>query len=368
MRTLLSLCCIFLLSLTGQAQDRSTIVSRLVFIGDAGEIDPEQSRLIAHAAGQVLQGKTTVVYLGDNIYPKGMGLPGSVEEKETQGILRSQFSPMRAQGAKVYFIPGNHDWDKSGPEGLAKIKAQSAFLSTQQDPELRMVPENGCPGPVLLPITANLSIVTFDSEWWVYPHQKNNAEAKCDCNSKAEVLKQMKLLAEKHKDQILLLAAHHPFRTYGVHGGRFSFMQHLFPLRDINKNLYIPLPIIGSIYPLIRRTFPGREDLGNKAYKEMINGIDSALTAIPNLIHVAGHDHGLQFIKQNDYIQIVSGAGTKTSQVVKGRHTLYGKAIQGYVVMDLFPDSSISIKFYEEQASGMVETFKFVKHYTAVTD
>jgi predicted aconitase with swiveling domain len=368
MRKLFSICCIFLFSFSSKAQVPSTVVSRVVFIGDAGEIDPEQSQVITHAAGQVLQGKTTVVYLGDNIYPRGMGLPGSVAEKETQDILRSQFSPMRAQGAKVYFIPGNHDWDKSGPQGLEKIQAQSAFLSTQQDPDLRMVPENGCPGPILLPLSENLSIVTFDSEWWVYPNPKDNAKAKCNCNSKEEVLKQMKLLAEKHKDQILLLAAHHPFRSYGVHGGRFSFMQHLFPLRDINKNLYIPLPLIGSIYPLIRRTFPGPEDLGNKAYKQMINGVDSALTGIPNLIHVAGHDHGLQFIKQNEYIQIVSGAGTKTSEVVRGKHALYGKAVQGYVVMDLFPDRSISIKFYEEQAGKIAETFKFVKHYTALTD
>lgn len=368
MRKLLGICCIFLLSFTSKAQDSSTVVSRLIFIGDAGEIDPEQSQVIGHAAGRILQGKTTVVYLGDNIYPKGMGLPGSVEEEETAQVLRSQFSPMRAQGARVYFIPGNHDWDKSGPQGLAKVKAQSTFLKAQRDAELRMVPENGCPGPVLLPITANLSIVTFDSEWWVYPHQKDNTEAACECNSKEEVLRQMRSLAEKHKDQILLLAAHHPFRTYGIHGGRFSFMQHLFPLRNLHKNLYIPLPILGSIYPLIRRTFPGPEDLRNKAYKQMINGVDAAFTGIPNLIHVAGHDHGLQFIKQNDYIQIVSGAGTKTSQVVRGKHALYGKAVQGYVVMDLFPDKSISIKFYEEQAGGIAETFKFVKHYTALTD
>lgn len=368
MKKLLSICCILLLALSSKAQDLSSIVSRMVFIGDAGEIDSEQSQLINHAANQVLQGKTTVVFLGDNIYPKGMGLPGSEEEKETQSVLRAQFSPMRAQGAKVYFIPGNHDWDKSGPQGLEKVKAQSRFMSAQQDPELRMVPENGCPGPVLLPISAHLSVIAFDSQWWLSSHQKNNAEAKCECNSKADVLNQMKLLAEKHKDQILLLAAHHPFRTYGAHGGKFNFMQHLFPLRDINKSLYIPLPVIGSLYPLIRGTFPSRQDIGHKAYKQMIEGIDSAITGVPNLIRISGHDHGLQFIKMDNYIQVVSGAGTKASVVLTGKHALYGKAVHGYVIMDLYPDKSISIKFYEEQAGGIAETFKFVKHYTALTD
>lgn len=368
MKKLLSICCILLLGLFSKAQDIDSTVSRMIFIGDAGEIDPEQSQVIGHAAAQVIPQKTTVIYLGDNIYPDGMGLPGSANEKETQEILRSQFRPMRTRGANVYFIPGNHDWDRSGPQGLAKIKAQAAFLNEQQDVCIRMVPENGCPGPVRLPIVPGLSVLAFDSEWWVFPHEKENTAANCASNSKEEVLRQMKALAEQHQDEVVILAAHHPFRSYGVHGGRFSLMQHLFPLRDINKNLYVPLPILGSIYPLIRRTFPGREDLGNRAYQAMIHGVDSALASLPNLVHLAGHDHGLQFIKQNNYIQIVSGAGTKTSQVVSGKHALYGKAVQGYVVVDFHLDKSISIKFYEEQAAGITETFKFVKHYTALKD
>ena len=366
MRKLFSIFLLSLLSCYGLAQD-SNLVSRIVFIGDAGEIDPQQSDVISHAAGQVLQGKTTVVYLGDNIYPKGMGLPGSAEEAKTKDILRSQFVPMRAAGAKVYFLPGNHDWDKSGPEGLAKIKTQGAFLREQQDADLRMVPADGCPGPVLLPISANLSIVAFDSEWWLHKYHKANEAENCSTDKEA-VISKMKALAEQHKDQIILLAAHHPFQTYGAHSGRFSLMQHLFPLRDVNKILYLPLPIIGSLYPLIRGTIPNRQDVHSKTYRAMINSVDAAFAGVPNLVHVAGHDHGLQFIKKQNNIQVVSGAGTKTSQVLRGKYAQYGKAIQGYVVADLHSDKSITFKFYEEQDAGIVETFRFVKHYTAPQD
>lgn len=364
----LGIICISMLSVPGLAQDSSSVVARIILIGDAGEIDPEQSRVISHAAGHTIKGKTTTVYLGDNIYPKGLGLPGSPEELDTKETLRSQFSPMRAGGASVYFIPGNHDWDKSGPMGLEKIQAQTKFLQQQQDTALRMVPENGCPGPTLLPIAPSLSIVAFDSEWWLFPYHKKGQHTNCESNSKAEVIQQMKQLAATHKDQVILLAAHHPFQTYGTHGGHFNIMQHLFPLRDLDKSLYIPLPVIGSIYSVVRNNFADRQDVKNKAYKEMIRRVDAAFADIPNLIHVAGHDHGLQFIKHEGKIQIVSGAGTKTSQVVKGKHLLYGRATQGYVVADLFQDKSISFRFYEEQASGFVETFKFVKHYTGPKD
>ena len=35
---------------------------------------------------------------------------------------------MRSKGAPVYFIPGNHDWDKGGKNGLAKIKQEWYYL------------------------------------------------------------------------------------------------------------------------------------------------------------------------------------------------------------------------------------------------
>ncbi len=48
---------------------------RVILIGDAGEISKEQKHLIPQAAGMVKNGKTTVVYLGDNIYPKAWAFP-----------------------------------------------------------------------------------------------------------------------------------------------------------------------------------------------------------------------------------------------------------------------------------------------------
>src|SRR6059058_4323659 len=76
-----------------------SIQQRIIFIGDAGELDHQQSSVISSAAGEILPGKTTVIYLGDNIYPTGMGLPGSKEEEHTKDILRAQYKPMRTLGA-----------------------------------------------------------------------------------------------------------------------------------------------------------------------------------------------------------------------------------------------------------------------------
>lgn len=88
---------------------------RVIFVGDAGEVNGEQLTALAEAADRVIVGKTIVVFLGDNVYPRGIGLPGDRKEGATKQVLKSQFWPMRTKGAPVYFIPGNHD--RSNREG-----------------------------------------------------------------------------------------------------------------------------------------------------------------------------------------------------------------------------------------------------------
>ena len=139
-----------------KAQD--SISHRVIFIGDAGEINSAQQKVISEATHYIIKDKTTAIFLGDNIYPRGMGLPNSPEEAETKKILQSQYVPFRSQDIPVYFIPGNHDWDRSGKLGLQKIKAQSVFLQQQQDAFLKLIPTNGCPDPsVFLFLRALLS-------------------------------------------------------------------------------------------------------------------------------------------------------------------------------------------------------------------
>src|SRR5260370_38699027 len=99
MKSFLYLFTVMLAIHTANAQD--SVLQRIIMIGDAGEIDKEQQAVIPAAANLVIPGKTTVIYLGDNIYPRGIGLPGSKEEETTKKILQSQFNPMRSKGAPV---------------------------------------------------------------------------------------------------------------------------------------------------------------------------------------------------------------------------------------------------------------------------
>jgi hypothetical protein len=338
--------CALLGTMLAAAQD--SVLHRVILIGDAGEMDAAQQSLIPDAAGRVLPGRSTVLYLGDNIYPRGIGMPGSPDQSRTENILRSQWQPLRAAGAAVYFIPGNHDWDRMGKNGLAKIKRQWQFVQEQQDSLLQLVPPNGCPDPVAIPIGDSLVIIAFDSEWWLFPFDKQNPQADCDCQSRDEVLARFNELFYENRYKMILLAAHHPFQSYGTHGGRFSLKDHLFPLTVANKNLYIPLPVIGSLYPLLRKTFTNPEDLGHPLYKDMRRRIDLIMAQTPNLVHVAGHEHGLQLIRNahTGQTQVVSGSGAKLNYTIKGKHSLFGEASNGYVIADWYKGNKLVLKYY----------------------
>src|SRR5258705_8518795 len=108
---------------------------------------------------------------------------------------------------------------------------------------------------------------------------------------------------------------HHPFRSNGVHGGFFGLKQHIFPFTELQKNLYIPLPVLGSIYPISRSVFGTPQDLKHPDYSNMVTSIDEVLKTHPNVIHVAGHEHAMEWIADSNNNYIVSGSGCRTSRV-----------------------------------------------------
>lgn len=342
------------------AQDN--VAYRVIFIGDAGEINQKQSDIIQNAVSKIIPTKTSVVFLGDNIYPRGFGLPGSKEETTSIAILQAQYKPMRAKDAPVYFIPGNHDWDKSGPKGLEKIKLQWKFIEDQNDDLLKLLPPNGCPDPITIPLSEKLVMIVFDSEWWLYPYEKTNNDAECTCKSKDDVLARLEELQAENKDKVILLTSHHPFQSYGTHGGKFTIKDHIFPLTNVSENLYIPLPLVGSLYPILRTTFPNPEDLKHPLYRDMIRKIDAVFEEHANLIHIAGHEHGLQFIKGNQ-TQIVSGSGAKTTKTHKEENSLFATGTEGFVVADFLTDNTTKFTYYVRKNNTINEAFSYTIPY-----
>lgn len=362
-----SLCIILTLlifQLIGVAQD--SIISRIILIGDAGEINKGQQFIIQDALQKAIPGKTIVLYLGDNIYPQGIALPGSSNETKTgtHNILESQYKLFRENNIPVYFIPGNHDWDRSGPDGFKKIQEESAYFEAQNDSMLRLIPSNGCPGPYEVNVSDSVVIIALDSEWWLYPFNRREPGANdCACKTKDEIVAKLEQLLYKNRYKVVLLATHHPFQTNGSHGGYHPLKEHIFPLTVVNKYLYIPLPVVGSLYPLLRNAFPSTEDLRHPLYKSFIRSIYAATKSYPNIIRVSGHEHGLQLILDNG-IQVVSGAASKSTPL-KAKDSFALKT-QGYVIADISTGNNVRLSYYGVKDISIKNIFNYTKAYTNI--
>lgn len=334
----------FHLSLTAQTD---TILQRIILVGDGGALTNGRHP-VAEAIKQSakLDKKTTVLYLGDNLYKTGLPDDQSAEYQAARAVLDSQLSVVENTQARVIMIPGNHDWQNGGRDGYSYIIREQLYVDLLNKPNVQFYPKDGCPGPVEVNLGPDVTLVIFDSQWWLHPYDKPGIESDCDCKTNEELLTQIEDIVTRNSKKLVLLACHHPFKSNSVHGGFFTLKQHLFPFTEIRRNLYIPLPGLGSIYPIARSVFGSPQDLSHPTYANMINQITSAVKAHPHLVFVAGHDHGLQLIQDSNYTYIVSGGGCKIQRVSKSRKSLFAESIRGYAVMEVSTNKNVTVSFY----------------------
>jgi hypothetical protein len=322
-------------------------VHRIILIGDAGELKNGRNEVIDAVKNNFQpDGATTILYLGDNIYPVGMPDGMASSYNNSKKIIDYQVSLAKNTAAKTFFIPGNHDWAQGRPFGFQQIKRQQQYIDSLYLDNIKMVPSGGCPGPVEIPINENILLVVMDTQWFLQGFEKPGIESDCPCKTGDEVIAKLEDIAENNKNKILLFATHHPFRTHGPHGGYYTFKQHIFPLTELSKGLYIPLPVIGSIYPVTRGVFGNIQDNRHPIYKKMVRAVEAALQQHPQVIMVAGHEHSLQWIKENKTHYIVSGSGAKTSRVKQGSNSLFTSPQNGFAALELYDGGQVQLKFF----------------------
>jgi hypothetical protein len=338
------------------AQD--SIQARIVLIGDAGQLTNGRHPVVSSVKKNILlDEKTTVIYLGDNLYKTGLPDNSLPTYEIAKAPLDSQINIGGKSKAKVYFVPGNHDWAAGGPNGYESILREQSYIDFLGNQNVKMYPRDGCPGPVEVSITDDIVLVMMDSQWWLHENDKPGLESDCPYKTKAEVLIQLDDILAKNSKKLVLLAFHHPFRSYSSHGGYFTLKQHVFPFTDLRPNLYIPLPVIGSIYPITRSVFGVSQDLQHPLYQAMVAAVEEVVKGHPNVIYVAGHDHSLQVIQDSGYNYIVSGSGSKNTRASKGKKSLYASAKSGYVTLEITKTKHVQASVYVVEGDSTKKDF-----------
>lgn len=324
-----------------------TLQAKLVLIGDAGDFHNGRQPVIdAVKQTTKLDKKTTVLYLGDNLYTTGLPDEEYSYYDIRRSVLDTQVAIANGTDAKVYFIPGNHDWDKGGKGGWDAIVRQQQYIDSKGGKNVQFYPKDGCGGPVEISLSKDVTMIIFDSQWWIHPYDKPGVESDCPYKTQFEILNEIDDILTRNSKKLVILACHHTFKSYGIHGGYFTPKQYIFPFTDLKPNLYIPVPVFGLIYPIARGVFGIPEDLSHPAYANMIRDVEKVVKGHSNVIFVAGHEHNLQLIKDSSFNYIVSGSGTKHTRVSHNKKAPFISNQMGFAVLDISKNKNVDVTFY----------------------
>lgn len=341
-----------------QAQDQ--VIHRIYLIGDAGEPFENPVLTLLKKEVEKVGDEATVVFLGDNIYPKGLPPKGHPLRGEAEIAINGQIETVKSFDGNTIFIPGNHDWARGGKEGLQWLSIQEQYVEAALDSSDVWLPSRGCPGPVEVPVNDKITVIVMDTQWFLQKENKPTEGSDCNASTGEEVAARFQDALRRNENKKVLVVSHHPMYSYGIHGGVFSFKDHVFPLTASKSlsNFYLPLPIIGSIYPLYRKWFGNIQDISHPFYRQFRDPMVALMKEHPDAIHAAGHEHALEHIKKDGMNYIVSGAGSKNNAHVKKKEdALFAENTMGFARLDYFESGKTQLTFFTSENGKAKELY-----------
>lgn len=314
------------------------IETSLFLIGDAGEPDPRApgggvplESLTVQAA--VAPERSVIVFLGDNVYPDGIPEEGVAEYADARRRLEAQVLAVPA-GARGIFLPGNHDWASELPYGLFAVRQQEQLIAAMaRGRDVRMLPGDGCPGPVSVDV-GRLRLIALDTQWWLHNYIVRDSSTRCAPTTVGQVTAELRRqVGAPGERRVVILAAHHPLMTGGEHGAYCG--------------------VTGPFHRFANRS----QDVISSANRRMRDSIEAAMSAAPPLAYAAGHDHSLQVLYGGENVKfiLVSGAGSpsKVSCAVRLRESYYTSPHRsGFMRVDILRDQGVLLRVYRFSPLG----------------
>lgn len=334
----------------------STLLHSIYLIGDAGA--PKQTplepslHLLRAQLNDSDQENTSVVFLGDNIYHEGLHKKDTKERKQDEQHINTQLDILKDFEGRVVFLPGNHDWQNDKSDGDKYVQRQEKYIEKYLDKGNTFLPDGGCAGPVEIELAKRLLWVIIDTQWWLHPHDKPKGDKDdCEVNNKEEYILQIEDILKKNQNKQIIISAHHPLYSNGLHGGYFPLKDHIFPLTNLKDNLYIPLPVIGSIYPLYRKFFGHIQDIPHFNYQLLVEELSSKFNGYQDIVYTSGHEHSLQYQKHGTAHYVVSGSACKESYLIKNRNLLYGQSQNGFAKLNYYANGDLWLEYFVPDAT-----------------
>ncbi len=322
-------------------------------IGDAGQ-DTSSNEILLFLKNELQKNtNSAVVFLGDNIYPKGFFKKNNQKHELEKKRILSQLNILKEYKGSAYFVPGNHDWRIGKPNGKKAVSQECEFVNNylaehsdlKNKNEGTFFPQKGESGPVSVLLSEKLRLIMIDTQWWLQPLEANKYEKNLFLMKLDSVL-----ALSKNNNEKVIVAAHHPVFTNGSHARNRQ------PARFLIT--YTPFQIFGLLG--LNRLLV--QDLPQPKYKKMRESFLKIFEKYPGIIYAAGHEHNLQFFKNADDFFIVSGSGSKTTLLTEKKFPAefsYDKSL-GFFRLDFLGNGKMIVSAYSEISGKLEKTYSVI--------
>ncbi|MCR5888258.1 metallophosphoesterase [Hymenobacter sp. J193] len=347
--------------------DTSRIRYSVFLIGDVGApaLDSVGEPSLNFLRRQILQAgsRSTTIFLGDNIYEYGMPETKALDRKTSEKRIIAQLNSMRNYTGEKYMIPGNHDWKQGLKGSVEQVNREQQFVEDfmQKDSAAFaytgdfFIPRDACPGPFEVRLQDDIVMIAINSQWFLQTNERPyGSNSGCGVEDETDFFSQLEDVIRRNAGKNIMVVAHHPLYSDGIHGGYFTLADHFFPLSIVYKYAFIPLPVIGSIYPFARKYGGVSQDIPHPLYQQYKKGLLDIFAKYPNVVYAAGHEHNIQYHKEGNLSHIVSGSGCKTQHVKPGDggDALFSDKEKGFARVNYYNNGEVWVEYYVPEDKG----------------
>lgn len=321
--------------------DPAEVESVIFLVGDGGEAKPATHPILTRLREDIEwwaerlpeDSSVVVLYLGDIVYPLGMNPPGSDDFAGDSTVVMGQVGIVAgpnalARGARGYFLAGNHDWGlEREVEGAVRLGILADFLAVARQStgaDVRLEPPAGTGGPTVVDVGTQVRVILLDTAWWLLHGGRQDSPAH------RAVLQGVEEAMQSAGEREVFIAAHHPFRSAGPHGGQFDFWE-TFGVRYV-------LARSGAIL----------QDVTSIPYRMLEQGLRDIFSRTgPPLGFLGGHEHSLQILHGieplDPTVNVVSGSASKLTSVGTADGMQFGMSAPGYMRLVTMRDGSMGL-------------------------
>ena len=321
----------------GPPADSAEVESVVFLLGDPGvaRVDTHpilrRMREDVEAWSRVLEGdgQVRVLILGDVIYPAGFH--SADDERRRMDSLRvvDQISVVggpraEAAGARILFLPGNHDWGQEEDwDGAVRVHRMADFLEGWDGPghgRAELAPPAG-EGVEIVDLGDNLRMILLDTAWWLLGRDEGEKKAF------TEAVRRALATADGRRT---LVAAHHPLESGGPHGADV-YMGSLLGVRFVLKRAGVMV-----------------QDLDSRPYASLKRTLMQAFSeeGRPD-VFAGGHDHSLQVFGASAFGAtrgLVVGSASKLTGVGGAVGMLFARSEPGYAKVLVHRDGTLRVE------------------------